>query len=303
MKVIVNRKQYNKVISETRGYSKVVENWADYITDEMLTKILKQDVKEDVYTITKLSKKLKGKSFYEEFPVDSVILTVIVNEVDGDDSSIDMEYSPYFTQIIENDDNTYNILDAEFNVVMTIPKNREDIDVNTLYYYFSSFLSHEFMHLYEWVSRYLQTPKEIKGCESIYTNGDINGDAVDRIGYMLYVSQSFELNAFIQQAATMITKRNPQDHNEFITYLRELPFYNFAEKMIDFKKDIYLKEIESLTKDRTSELSKIILCFYSEEDKLPKMKSYDKFLSDVEKRFRVRGEYLKKKLLKLVTII
>ena len=303
MKVIVNRKQYINVINETRGYSKVVENWADYITDEMLPKILKQDIKEDVYTVTKLSKKLKGKSFYEEFPVDSVILTVIINEVDNDDASIDMEYSPYFTQIIENDDNTYEILDAEFNVVLTIPKNREDIDMETFYYYFSSFLSHEFMHLYEWVSRYLQTPKEIKGCESIYSNGDINGDAVDRIGYMLYVSQSYELNAFIQQAATMITKRNPQDHNEFMVYLKELPFYNFAQKMIDFNRYIYLKEIESLTKDRTSELSKIILCFYSEEDKLPKMKSFDKFLSDVEKRFKIRGEYLKKKLLRLVTII
>ena len=299
MKVIVNRKQYINVINETRGYSKVVENWADYITDEMLSKILKQDIKEDVYTVTKLSKKLKGKSFYEEFPVDSVILTVIINEVDNDDASIDMEYSPYYTQIIENDDDTYEILDAE----LTIPKNREDIDMETFYYYFSSFLSHEFMHLYEWVSRYLQTPKEIKGCESIYSNGDINGDAVDRIGYMLYVSQSYELNAFIQQAATMITKRNPQDHNEFMIYLKELPFYNFAQKMIDFNKDIYLKEIESLTKDRTSELSKIILCFYSEEDKLPKMKSFDKFLSDVEKRFKIRGEYLKKKLLRLVTII
>jgi hypothetical protein len=303
MKVIVNRKQYNKVISETRGYSKVVENWADYVTDEILGKILKQDVKEDVYTMTNLSNKLKGKSFYEEFPVDSVILTVIINEVDGDDSSIDMEYSPYFTQIIENDDNTYNILDAEFDVVMTLPKNREDIDINTLYYYFSSFLSHEFMHLYEWVNRYLETPKEIKGCEGIYTNGDINGDAVDRIGYMIYVSQWFELNSFIQQAGTMITKRNPQDHNEFMIYLKELPFYNFAEMMINYKKDIYIKEIESLTKDRTNELSKIILCFYSEENKLPKMKSIDKFLSDVEKRFRVRGEYFKKKLLRLVTII
>ena len=47
MKVIVNRKQYNSVINEARGYSKVVENWADFITDEMLLKILKQDV--DMY--------------------------------------------------------------------------------------------------------------------------------------------------------------------------------------------------------------------------------------------------------------
>jgi hypothetical protein len=303
MKVIVNRKQYNNVINETRGYSKVVENWADFITDEMLLKILKQDVKEDVYTITKLSKKLKGKSFYEEFPVDSVILTVIINEVDDDDASIDMEYSPYFTQIIEDDNGSYNILDAEFNVVLTIPKNRDDIDYSTLQYYFSSFLSHEFMHLYEWVSRYLQTPKEIKGCESIYSNGDINGDAVDRIGYMLYVSQSYELNAFIQQTATMVTKRNPKDNNEFMVILKELPFYYFAESMINFDKNKYLQEIESLSSDRIAELTKIILCFYSEENKPPKIKSFDKFLSDVDKRFKIRGEYLRKKLLRLVTLI
>jgi hypothetical protein len=73
--------------------------------------------------------------------------------------------------------------------------------------------------------------------------------------------------------------------------------------MINFNKDIYLKEIETLSKDRVSELSQIILCFYSEEDKLPKIKSFDKFLSDVEKRFKIRGEYLKKKLLRLVTVI
>lgn len=303
MKVIVNRKQYNNVINEVRGYSKVVENWADFITDEILTKILKQDVEEDVYTITGLSKKLKGKSFYEEFPIDSVILTVIINEVDDDEASIDMEYSPYYTQIIENEDESYNILDAEFNVVLTIPKNREEIDFNTMQYYFSSFLSHEFMHLYEWVSRYLQTPKEIKGCEDIYSNGDINGDAVDRIGYMLYVSQSYELNAFIQQAATMITKKNPIDNNEFMIFLKELPFYNFADKMIGFDKDIYLKEIQTLSKDRISELTKMMLCFYSEDGKPLKTKSFEVFLGDLDKRFKIRGEYLKKKLLRLVTII
>jgi len=303
MKVIVNRKQYNNVISETRGYSKVVENWADYVTDEMLSKILKQDVDEDVYTLTNLSKKLKGKSFYEEFPVDSIILTVLINEVDSDDANIDMEYAPYYTQIIENDDNSYNILDAEFNIVLTIPKDRNEIDFNTLQYYFSSFLSHEFMHLYEWVSRYLETPKEIKGCESIYTNGDINGDAVDRIAYMLYISQSHELNAFIQQAATMLTKRHPKNYEEFNIYLKDLPFYYFAESMLNFKREDYYSEIQTLTNDRIVELNKIMLCFYSEEGKLPKVKSIEKFLSDLEKRFKIRGEYFKKKLLRLITII
>ena len=207
MKVIVNRKQYDKLINESRGYSKSVEKWADYVTDELLLKIIKQDVKEDVYLLTKLSLKLKGKDFYEELPIDSIIIHVIILESEDGDASIDMNYAPFYTQMVENEDGSYNILDAEVEVVMTIPKNREDINISTLHYYFSSHLSHEFMHLNEWVSRGLEDPKEIKGCESIYIEGSIYGDAVDRIGYMLYVSLSYENNAFIQQAATMISKR------------------------------------------------------------------------------------------------
>ena len=64
MKVIVNRNQYDKVIKESRGYSKSVEKWADYTTDELLPLILKQDVEEDVYVLKKLSIILKGKDFY-----------------------------------------------------------------------------------------------------------------------------------------------------------------------------------------------------------------------------------------------
>ena len=39
MKVIVNRNQYEKVINEGRGYSKSVEKWGDYVTDELLPMI------------------------------------------------------------------------------------------------------------------------------------------------------------------------------------------------------------------------------------------------------------------------
>ena len=66
MKIIVNRKQYDKLIKESRGYSKTVEKWADYVTDQLLPSIMDQDVEEDVYLLTKLSLKLKGKDFYEE---------------------------------------------------------------------------------------------------------------------------------------------------------------------------------------------------------------------------------------------
>jgi len=223
-------------------------------------------------------------------------------ESEDDEASIDMNYTPFYTQIVENEDGSYNILDAEVEVVMTIPKNREDINISTLYYYFSSHLSHEFMHLNEWVSRGLESPKEIKGCESIYTEGSIYGDAVDRIGYMLYVSLSFENNAFVQQAATMISKRKPENREQFMTYLKENPIYTFVETMLSYNPNIYLEEINNLDKDRLSQLYKIMMCFYS-KDGIPKIKSIDKFLSDVDKKFKMTGEYLKRKLLGLITVV
>jgi hypothetical protein len=159
------------------------------------------------------------------------------------------------------------------------------------------------MHLYEWVNRGLESPKELKGCEGTYQNGNIYGDAVDRIAYMLYVSLSFELNSFVQQAATMISKRDPENRQQFMTYLKELPMYKFAQTMVEYDNNIYLEEINNLPKDRLVELNKIMLCYYYEEGKLPKFKPVDKFLSDIDKHFMVRGEGLKRKLLRLITVV
>jgi len=303
MKVIVNRNQYEKVINEGRGYSKSVEKWGDYVTDELLPMVLKQDVAEDTYSLKKLSLKLKERDFYKEIPIESILLTVIINDSEDDEASVDMNYNPYWTQIVENEDGSYNILDAEFDMILTIPKERETINYQTLHYYVSSFFSHEFMHLYEWVNRGLESPKELKGCEGTYQNGNIYGDAVDRIAYMLYVSLSFELNSFVQQAATMISKRSPENRQQFMTYLKELPMYKFAETMVEYDNNIYLEEINNLPKDRLVELNKIMLCYYYEEGKLPKFKPVDKFLSDIDKHFMIRGEGLKRKLLRLITVV
>jgi hypothetical protein len=303
MKVIVNRRQYNKILKETRGFSKTVENWANYVTDELLPLILKQDVDEDVYVLKKLSNKLKGKDFYDEIPIDSVIMTVIINEIDGDSAEIKMAYNPFYTQIVENDDRTYDILDVEFDVIINLPFDRESIDISTLHYYFSSFLSHEFMHVNEWINRNLESPKEIKVCSEVYKNGDINGDAVDRIAMMLYASQSFEINAFIQQMGSMITKMGVKNQKEFMSLLESNPIYSFAENMVNFKADEYLKEIDSLSNDRKSELYKIILCFYSKDGVLPRFKEVKKFLNDLERKFTIIGESFKRKLLRLITIL
>ena len=84
MKVIVNRNQYEKVINEGRGHSKSVEKWGDYITDELLPMVLKQDVGEDTYSLKKLSLKLKERDFYKDIPIESILLTVIINDSEDD---------------------------------------------------------------------------------------------------------------------------------------------------------------------------------------------------------------------------
>jgi len=303
MKIIVNRKQYDKLIKESRGYSKTVEKWADYVTDQLLPSIMDQDVEEDVYLLTKLSLKLKGKDFYEELPIDSIILSVIIKESDEEDASIVMNYVPFYTQIVENEDGTYHIYDAEVEIVMTLPEDRSEIDMSILHYYFSSFLSHEFMHLNEWLSRGLESPKELKNCISEYTKGTIYGDAVDRIGYMLYVALSFENNAFIQQAATMITKKSPENKEQFMIYLKENPIYHFAKTMLEYNSKDYLEEIKGLQKERIVQLNKIMMCFYSKDGEIPKVKPIEVFLKDLDRKFKMNGEYLNKKLLGLITLI
>jgi hypothetical protein len=79
--------------------------------------------------------------------------------------------------------------------------------------------------------------------------------------------------------------------------------YEFAETMVNYDPDIYLEEINNLPKDRLIELNKMILCYYYEVGKLPKFKPVDKFLSDINKHFTIRGEGLKRKLLRLITVV
>jgi hypothetical protein len=47
----------------------------------------------------------------------------------------------------------------------------------------------------------------------------------------------------------------------------------------------------------------MIMCFYYVEGKLPKIKSLERFINDLERKFKIIGESFKRKLLRLVTVI
>jgi hypothetical protein len=300
MKVIVNESQYNKILIEQRGYSESLEKWADYVTDEVTMNILNLDETEDVFTFKKLKMKLGNQPFFDKLPIDSMLFSVVLEDSENDEANIDIYYNPYYTQIVEDDEGNPILLDVEFEAAITLPKDREEINVNTFKYYLSSFLSHEFMHVFEWFNRNLESPKELKSCITLYTSGNIHGDAVDRIAYLLYTSLSFELNSFVQQTSTMIRKLNPENRDEFMSILTDLPMYNFAQTMIDFNSNEYLQEINNLSDDRKSYLEDIVECYYSDQQGEVTL---ERFLKDIDRRFKIRGEGLKRKLLRLITVI
>ena len=73
--------------------------------------------------------------------------------------------------------------------------------------------------------------------------------------------------------------------------------------MVNFNSEEYLNEINELPNSKKSELYNIIMCFYYVDGSLPKIKSVDRFLLDLEKKFKIVGESFKRKLLRLITVI
>ena len=297
MKIIVNEKQYKNLVLESRGYSKFVDDWSNYICDQILPLIIKQPSGEDVYLFKRLSTTLRNKEFYENFPIESIIFSVILKERDDDEVEMDMSYNPFYTQIVENEDGSVNIHDVEFEIVISLPTERDLILVDEFRYYLSSSLTHEFMHAYEWYKR------NLKARNTIFMEGHMDGDIVSKIAFLIYVSLSYEMNAFIQQANNMVKQNEPKGNKEFMNVLKTTPIYKFVKEMVDFDINDVKTKIDELTEDRISELKKIIICYYQKGNKLPKVKSVDRFLIDLKNKFNIRGNALMRKLLKIVTNI
>jgi hypothetical protein len=84
---------------------------------------------------------------------------------------------------------------------------------------------------------------------TLYMDGDLHGNAVERLAYMLYTQLSFEMNAFIHQAGTMLRMRDINTYEEFMDELHDLIIWDFVEAMLEFDADEVLKEIETLSKE------------------------------------------------------
>ena len=144
----------------------------------------------------------------------------------------------------------------------------------------------------------------------MYSEGDINGNIVDRIAYLIYTQQSFEINAFIHQAAKMLQMRDIKNYDEFMDELEGLFVWDFVEGMLNFNVEESQKEIDELSEEEKERFNNIKLCFYAtqngeslEVNEKSLRYSNGRFLKDLKQRFQVRGLGMKKKLYRLISDI
>lgn len=312
MKLIVNESQYSKLLVEQRGFSKVADDWAHIVVAEVMRYLFKIDGS-DILLMNNLPLKFGDKEFFKGLPINNVIINVNANIIEGSEGGADASYSPKHSHI-ETDDVTSNgevIEDVEFNLDIDIPESVDlEHDYAPIHDYLIQMFTHELLHVYEWYNRGLKDPAEKKDCMFMFSEGNMNGNIVDRVAYLIYTQQSFEVNAFIHQASKMLKMRDIKSYDEFMDELESLFIWDFVEGMINFSVKESLSEIESLSEEEKERLTNIKVCYYSSQkgERLEinnKSLNYsnERFLKDLKQRFQVRGVAMKKKLYKLITDI
>ena len=254
-----------------------------------------------------------AKDFFKKLPIKNVIINVSANVIEGTEGGADASYSPSYSHI-ETDEMTPGgevIEDVEFNLDIDIPESVDlEHDYAPIHDYLIQMFTHELLHVYEWYNRGLKDPAERKDCMWMYSEGDINGNIVDRIAYLIYTQQSFEINAFIHQAAKMLQMRDIKKYDEFMEELQSLFVWDFVEGMLNFNVEEAQKEINELGEEERERFNNIKLCFYAtqnggalEVDEKVLKYTDERFLKDLRQRFKVRGLGMKKKLYRLISDI
>ncbi len=300
MRVIVNDKQFKKYINETRGHVNATDEWSKIIVDSILKELFDITDKNTIF-LKDLKNIYGGKEFFITLPINSINIDVIVNKIEGDEGSADASFKPSSIKI--SDDNL--VEDVTLTLNIDLPDEISNTDDNLKNYLYSMF-SHELLHVYEWFKRKLSDPKENKECNMVFMSGDIHGNIIDRIAFLLYAQLSYEMNAFVNQASSILKQRDIKTYKEFMTELKNMFVWDFVEGMEEFDYNKALKEIEEIPEDEFEKLYSIIGCYYSvkgKEELRRKHITLEIFLRDIEKTFKIRGQVLKRKLLKIASDI
>ena len=114
MRIIVKESQYNKILLKENNDIKVQDQWATYLFDRLYPYMDSKHSEKNVVE-SNLSKTLNKVNFYNQLPINKIIVNTVLGESKKHSYSIDVE------------DNVIKELEIDFMVTENKPLKKEDI--------------------------------------------------------------------------------------------------------------------------------------------------------------------------------
>ena len=82
MRLIVNNNQYKRLIEHQNKENSFVNGWGMLIKDSIIKKLENKTLNENIISLNKLNMKLGNKKFFNELPIDNLILNIYNESTD-----------------------------------------------------------------------------------------------------------------------------------------------------------------------------------------------------------------------------
>jgi len=114
MRVIVNNIQYKRLIEQQNKKNQAINGWGRYLKDSIIKNLESRVLGENVISLNRLKLKLNKEKFFNELPINNIILTIFNEnkedfniEWDNQYSSINKkkEINDVFINVILNEEN------------------------------------------------------------------------------------------------------------------------------------------------------------------------------------------------------
>ena len=203
MIVIVNESQYNKILKEEQDIYNFIKKLSVYTADVMVPRILylEEGFSEDVFTEKNLLNKLREEKINSLLPIESIIINIFKN-TNRELVEMDIKYNPYWSTIVESRKGNECIIDAEFDVEVSLPSHIDDVVIENIYTMMVEKLTESLLTTQKWFkkNRNNTTIKEILK-EQLSINQGITISDADR-------KQLVWLNTNISHIIYNITGKN-----------------------------------------------------------------------------------------------
>lgn len=83
MRLIVNDKQYKRLIEQQNKENNFVNGWGLLIKDTILKRLENKNLSENIISLNKLNIKLGNKKFFNKLPIDNLILNIYNDNTDN----------------------------------------------------------------------------------------------------------------------------------------------------------------------------------------------------------------------------